>query len=375
MILRAEELKDVCSKILPAVDSDGTLATETLQVQAKDKVFSISVTNKEYFVTVRLEMDEEETFNATVNASLFLKLISQITTDTIALTTSGNTLVVKGNGTYKLPMIFENDSLLELTPIEIINKNVEMNVSGEILLSILQRNGKNMAKMANQVVRPAQKYFYLDEKGAITSIDYECVNSFTLEKPIKVLLSQKVVKLFKLFKEEQVELTLGHDAYSEDIIQTKIRFSTPTVTLTAILSCDDYLINSFPAKQIRECVEKCHNYSTVFQKEELLQAINRFLLFVDKNSRQEDKSCAILEFGQDGVEINGLNNDYKEPVFYTGMLNNISKDYRAKLDLNDLKSCLESSDGAYVTFNFGDEASFVLSNGNIKNVVHEWGED
>ena len=85
MILRAEELKDVCSKILPAVDSDGTLATETLQVQAKDKVFSISVTNKEYFVTVRLEMDEEETFNATVNASLFLKLVSQITTDTITL--------------------------------------------------------------------------------------------------------------------------------------------------------------------------------------------------------------------------------------------------------------------------------------------------
>lgn len=375
MILRAEELKDICSKILPAVDSDGTLTTETLQVKAENRVFSVSVTNKEYFVTVHIAMDEDETFNATVNASLFLKLVSQITTDTITLTTKDNTLVVKGNGQYKLPMIFENDSLLELTPIEINNKTVEMDVDGDVLLSILQRNGKNMAKMANQIVRPAQKYFYLDEQGAVTSSEYGCVNDFALEKPIKVLLSQKVVKLFKLFKEGLVHLTLGHDAYSDDIIQTKIRFENQNVTLTAILSCDDYLVNSFPAKEIRACANTPHDYSTVFQKEELLQAINRFMLFVDKNSNREDKSCAVLTFDADSVVLDGINNDFKETVLYTGMLNNIDKKYIAKLDLTDLKNCLESSDGAYVTLNFGDNASFVLTSGNIKYVILEWDEE
>lgn len=375
MILRAEELKDICSKILPAVDSDGTLTTETLQVKAQNKKFSVSVTNKEYFVTVHIDMDEDETFNATVNASLFLKLVSQITTDTITLTTKDNTLVVKGNGTYKLPMIFENDALLELTPIEINNKTVEMDVDGEILLSILQRNGKNMAKMANQIVRPAQKYFYVDEQGAVTSCEYGCVNNFNLDKPIKVLLSQKVVKLFKLFKEGQVKLTLGHDAYSDDIIQTKIRFENQNVTLTAILSCDDYLVNSFPAKEIRACANTPHNYSAVFQKEELLQSINRFMLFIDKNSSREDKACAVLTFDKDSAIIDGINNDFKETILYTGMLNNIDQKYIAKLDLTDLKNCLESSDGAYVTLNFGDNASFVLTSGNIRYVILEWDED
>lgn len=373
MILRAEELKDVCSKILPAVDSDGTVTTETLQVKALNKEFSISVTNKEYFVTVRLNIEEDEAFNATVNASLFLKLVSQITTDTITLTTKDNALIVKGNGTYKLPMIFENDSLLELKPIVINNETVSMSISGEILNSILQVNAKNVAKLKDRVSRPIEKYFYVDEKGAITSLGYGCVNNFNLDKPVKMLLSQKVVKLFKLFKGGEVQFVLGHDALSDDIVQTKVRFDNGNVTITAILSCDDYLINSFPAMPIRNCAEQVHQYSAVFNKDELLQAINRFMLFVDNNSRSDAKSCAKLTFDSDSMTIEKY--DYNEVVLYDGMLNSVNDKYSATLDLVDLKSCLESSNDQHITLNFGDKQSFVMGYGNVKNVIPEWDED
>lgn len=375
MILRSEELKSICTKILPAVDSDGTLASETLQLKVVGNLFSVSVTNREYFVTATIQLEEEENFNATVSAGTFLKLISQITTDTITLVVENNCLVVRGNGTYKLPMIFEEDSLLELKPIDIENETVSMRLSGEVLLSILQNNSKELQKVKENIVRPIQRYYYVDEHGCITFSSGACVNNFELEKPVKFLLSAKVVKLFKLLGTGEVLFTLGHDFIGDDTTQTKVRFETPTVTISAILSCDDSMILGVPVGPIRSRANSTYNYSVVFNKDELLQAINRFMLFVDKNSRNDFKSCAVLTFQKDGVTIEGKTVDFDEFVYYTGMDNNINGEYTATIDLVDIKYCLDSYTGAYATFNFGDGQAFVLANGNIKNVIPEIDED
>ena len=107
MILRTDSLKDVCSKILSAVDgSELSMVTDTLELKSFSDGLHLRVTNKEYFVDVKLAVEGIGDFHAAVNANLFLKLISQITTETIELTIDNNILVVKGNGTYKLPLAF-----------------------------------------------------------------------------------------------------------------------------------------------------------------------------------------------------------------------------------------------------------------------------
>ena len=75
----------------------------------------------------------------------------------------------------------------------------------------------------------------MDEKGAITFTNGACVNSFTLEQPVKLLFNNRLVKLFKLFKDESVKFTIGYDPISDDIIQTKVRFATSDIIITAIL--------------------------------------------------------------------------------------------------------------------------------------------
>ena len=126
MIIRIEEIQNACSKILAAVDSNAlSTVTETLQLSTEGKNLYISVTNKEYYAQVKIEMSEPMDFKATVNAQLFLKLVSQITTETIELTTQDSALVLKGNGTYKLPLIFEGDKLMELPEIIIDNPTVK----------------------------------------------------------------------------------------------------------------------------------------------------------------------------------------------------------------------------------------------------------
>ena len=199
MILRIEEMQDACSKILAAVDSNNlSVLTETLQIKTEDNQLFISVTNREYFAKVSIAIDTNVDFHATVNANLFLKLISQITTETIEMTLIDNCLVLKGNGTYKLPLIFDGDTLLELPEIKIYNPTVNFVIDSEHLLSILQYNSKEITK--GSVTKPIQRLYYMDEKGALTFTTGACVNNFTLDQPVKVLLNDRLVKLFKLFK-------------------------------------------------------------------------------------------------------------------------------------------------------------------------------
>lgn len=67
MIIRIEEIQSACSKILSAVDANTLSAvTETLQLDAHDQVLYISVTNREYYVQVRIPVDIDEKLFATV---------------------------------------------------------------------------------------------------------------------------------------------------------------------------------------------------------------------------------------------------------------------------------------------------------------------
>src|SRR5574344_1393384 len=138
MILRIEDLRGPCSTILTAVDSNEiSQLTETLELKVKNNRLLMSVTNKEYYVRVAIDIGSDFDFHATVNANLFLKLIAQTTTDTIEFQVEGNSLIIKGNGRYKLPLIFEDDKLLELPEITLNNVTSEFNISGSILNSIL----------------------------------------------------------------------------------------------------------------------------------------------------------------------------------------------------------------------------------------------
>ena len=46
------------------------------------------------------------------------------------------------------------------------------------------------------VSNPIQRLYYMDERGAVTFTSGACINNFTLEKPVKILLNNKLVKLF-----------------------------------------------------------------------------------------------------------------------------------------------------------------------------------
>ena len=371
MILRTEDLKDVCSKILFAVDSNElSTITETLELKTSNQNLLISVTNREYYAQVKLPIDNDEQLHATVNANLFLKLVAQFTTETIELTISGNSLKVKRNGTYTIPLIFDDDKLLELPEIKINNVTKEFKVSSSILKSILMYNSKQLTQ--GTISKPVQKLYYMDELGAITFTTGACVNSFSLPEPMKILLNNRIVKLFKLFKDGDVNFQLGYDALTEEIIQTKVNFSTDTISITAIISCDDTLLNSVPTAAIRGRATATYPYSVNISKDELIQTINRLLLFrTNSNGKEVVKLYSTFDFGKDSVTIYDVNKTNKEVIYYSNTTLELDENYVAVLDLLDMKATLDNCVEPYLTINFGNNTAIVIARGNIRNVVPE----
>ena len=155
MIIKTGDFKKICTTVLSATDnSEISTLTETLELKTVGTMLYLNVTNKEYYVSVAFPLEHEETFHAAVNANLFLKLIAAVTSDSIELYVQDNYLKVKANGDYKLPLIFENDALMQLPTIEIANPTLSMNISSDVLESIVNFNSKQLA--IGTVAKPVQ---------------------------------------------------------------------------------------------------------------------------------------------------------------------------------------------------------------------------
>ena len=363
MILQTKEFKEVCKTVLAAIDNKETsLITETLELNTVgDKLF-LNVTNREYYLSANFKLNSEENFTAAVNAKLFLSLISKFTTETIEIIKEDRNIKINANGSYKLPMIYNGDKMLELPKIDIDNITNTMTINSSILHSIADYNSKELQRGA--IVKPVQKYYYVDEKGAITFTSGACVNSFELEKPLKVLLSDKVVKLFKLFKSDtNVSFTMGQDALTEDLIQTKVRFATDRVVLTAKLS-DSSLVSGVPVSAIRGMADKTYDYSVVINKDNFLKTIERILLC------NEESIYGVFEFDSQKVTVYDFKRENHEEVILNNECPALSK-YTMTINLTNFKLILDGCEDEYITMNFGDGKAVVVKKTNISDIIPE----
>lgn len=378
MILQTKELQDIAQKILSTINTNDTVnSTDQLQLSTTQGKLHLSVSSDEYFVDIQLPADVQEELHAVVNANVFLKLLTQTSVDSISLQVDEQTLQVEGNGKYVLPLLYTSSGeTLRLTGIQIFNPVQRMTISSDILASLLRYNAKQLSTV-KVVASPLQKVFYMDECGAITFTEGACVNNFTLPQPTRVLLSPKLVKLFKLFqKDEPVEMVVGYDSVggSAEIVQTKIQFATPLVTISAILTCDDTLLNSYPASRIRDSATANYRYSTVVSKDLLQAAVNRLLLF--HSSTDVLQPIGRFVFRGDDVVINDIRTRNREVVDYVNSIDSLQYgEYTAVINLNEIKATLDTCSDSYLTVYFGSDVALVIARGNVYNVIPQRSSD
>jgi len=370
MIVKTEEFKEACQTILMALDTkEVTLYNEALELLVEGSVLNLNVTNRQYYVTVKFNLSEATTFRATVKAKTFLSLISKITTEYIELVVNDRVLLVKANGEYTFPIIFNNSTMLELPKINLGVITNSFSINSNILLSILLNNSKELIRGAevlkNDQSRSARPYYYVDELGAITFTTGACVNSFSLPSPIKMLLDEKTVKLFKLFKNNtSVDFKMSQVALSDTVTQTVLQFSTDKVILNTIMP-DSSLISSVPCISIREMANKTYPYNVVLSKDDLLEALNRLNIF-----NLDSKLLIRVIVSGDELTLQSLNNDFVEKLKTSGG-NSLSEEYSFYLILKNLKLILDGYAEQYITMGFGDGKAIVFKKQDIVDMISE----
>ena len=371
MRLKTKEFQEAANTILIAADLDKAAAN--LELRTNNNALYLTVTNKEYYCSVKFVLDGVEEFHAVVDAQLFLNLIAGITTTDFTLTIKNNTVVVgSGKSSYKLTMIYDGDQLLKLSPIVIHNKTVEMPISLDILKSILTVNSKEINKTKHIDVNELQKLYYITEEGCFTFTDSATLNSFKLEKPIKLLLNERIVKLFKLFNED-VGFSYGYDQLPNGIVQTKVVFQTSTIYIAALVTCDDILLNKIqgPCDATKRFISESYSNNIVIAANTLSAAISRLMLFT-KNSFDKAnmlKIPATITIGQDEIIIKDTLENV-EVVAIEG--DSIVEDgYTMDINLADLKLVLDSCKNEHVTINCGNHRAVVITHGLISNLIPE----
>ena len=373
MILKTKTFQEAANKILVAVSLDRAAAN--LELAAKDTSLYLRVTNREYYCAVKFDLEEPTDFRAVVDANLFLNLISGISTEDFELNINDTNVVVKaGKSSYKLAMIYENDQLMKLPIIKLDKEQVtvDMPIEHDILMSILNVNGKEIQKAKKLDVNELQRYYYIDETGCFTFTTGACVNAFTLEKPIKLLLTDKVVKLFKLFNTD-VWMSYGHIVNADSTLQPIVVFQTEDVYVATRLLNDDTCIQKIkaPCDAMKNLVKEVYDHNLVLSASDLSAAIGRLLMFHKNSSAKADLSFvpACVEFNEVEFTISDATGDNKEVITIEN--SSSTGNYTMGVNLIDFKSVLDSCKNEHITLNCGNSKSIIISRGTISNVIAE----
>lgn len=372
MIIQTKDLQTAANTILLAAELDKTAAN--LELRTNNNYLYLSVTNREYYVSVKFPIESSETYRAVVQAPLFLNLISGITTDEFELTINENVMQIKsGKSKYKLPMIFENNELMTLPIIRLENPCVEMTIGDDILKSILNVNSKEIAKAKNIDVNELQRLYYIDETGCFTFTSGACLNNFTLEKPVKLLLNDRIVKLFKLFNSD-VAFQFGHDCLKDGSVQDKAVFQTENIYVAALLTCDSILIDKVqgPCTATKRLVrETVYTNKLVIDAGEMANAINRLLVFTKNSIKDANMRLVNAEFTTENniLTITDKNGNAETVTIENDSL--IDYSYKFIANIADIKLILDSCKNEHFTMNYGNNRNIVFTHGTIDNVILE----
>lgn len=371
MLIKTEQFKKVADTILPAVSVDKTVP---LELVVKNGYLYLNVTNTEYYVSAKFELENPVDFRAVVDATAFLDLVSGITTETFELVLGDHTLIVKmGKSSYKFAMIEENDALMVLPIIKIDNVTVDMSISNDILKSILDVNSKEISKLKNLDANELQKLYYIDETGCFTFTTGACLNSFKLEKPVKLLLNERIVKLFKLFKED-VSFSYGCDPALDGTVQTKVAFITSDVYVAAKINCDDLLLKkvSGPCSATKDYIGQAYDNHLVISASKLSEALKRLTKFSQNNAKLSNSRIlpAEIVLHQDEIVITNKTLEITEVVPVEND-SYVVDGYTMTLNLIDLALVIGSYVNEHVTLNCGNHRSVVISCGAINNLIPE----
>lgn len=344
-----------CNKILPL--------TSLLALEVKDGSLMLATTDSENNLEVYVDGVKGKDMSAVVSVELMSKLIAKQTCPSISVSLKDEYLEVKGNGVYKVPLITDEEGLVEFPFLDFDAEELEPE---EVLLSSIRHAvevGKSSlcTDAALSYLRVYHSYVPEEEgtlPACVITTTGECItiNRFKLmEKTIS--LTPSMMELLLLNTEEKIICYRTDD---------EILFDGGSVLVHGPV-CEH--TEEFPIEDIEENEEVSFPSSCELVKDALSAVIDRLCLFVEPF----DKNAATLNFTKTGLQVSSLSSSSVEELKYTK--SEKFKPVRIMVDVQLLKSQLDSIPGQTVGLQYGNDQAIKFTSGNITKMLALFDEE
>ncbi len=348
MKIKTSELQELVSRASVGSVSNKLLPiTSLMEIELVGGELKLATTDGSTYLYVKQSGVDGEDFKVVVETSRFSKLVKKITSDYIYIDLQEKYLNVKGNGEYKIELLFDNGGEINypnpLGALELVNprtiKLADINSVYDALKSSRAMTTKVMSLTG-----------YCFGKRAVTTDGYIMsgvdINMFNNQ----CLLSESVLNLVCRAPGDKMQVYF---------VENSVVFESPTYVVYGELMDDsDYPTeNTIDTLLSATASNKCD-----VSKTRLLNALDRLELFVSMDDRG-----IVLNFNEDSLMITTALGSGAEYIPYRDGVKDVVQQNVVNIDF--LITQLKSMPDDLVTIEYGDNRKIRLVAGNVTKIL------
>lgn len=345
-------MKDAVNKAIKGAGFNNLIPiTSMIGIKLSDGKLRLLTTDMTNTLCIIIDKVSGVDMDITVDADKFGKLIAKTTSEDIELLIIDDVLSIKADGTYKIPLISDEEGLISFPDINLM-KYVKIADCKTKLSSVMQAYNINKSALAKTLENPALTGYYCGDTVISTDANVITFNGFKMfdcENPI--LISGQQMQLLTLNTKEDIEVFIG---------KTDIQFVTEDVIIDGALMEG---IEDFPANEVNAYLDEAFTSSCKVPKYLLLSVLDRLALFIEPY----DKNGAYFTFGRKGINIHSKKDASTETINYVE-----SKDFEpfvCCVDIPMLKEQLQANPDDTVKICYGNENALKIESGKVTQVI------
>lgn len=349
MKVAAARIKDAVNKVIKGAGFNNLIPiTSLLGIELVDGKLSFYTTDMTNNFVVSVDKVAGDDIDIVVDADIFSKLIAKTTSEEVEMTVDEDTLLVKGNGKYKVPLISDESGLVTFPK---PNINVDSDPVAVKLTSIMNAYNINKNALAKTLEQPELTAYYCGDRVISTDGTVITFNDFKLMDTDPILIPAQMMLLLTLMDNEDIKCYING---------TSICFMTDNMTVEGTLADG---IEDYPVEAITAYLDETFNSNCKVPKEVLLSVIDRLSLFIEPY----DKNGAYFTFGRRGINVHSMKDSSTEVINYVE-----SKDFSeftCLVDIPLLKSQLDAIPEDTVQIFYGNENAIMLKCGKVTQII------
>lgn len=345
----SSRMKDAVNKAIKGAGFNNLIPiTSMIGIKLKGGKLRLFTTDMTNTLCIIIDKVSGVDMDITVDADKFGKLIAKTTSEDIELIVIDDVLSVKANGTYKIPLISDEEGLVTFPALS-ETKGKTTNVK---LTSIMQAYNINKSALAKTLENPALIGYYCGDMVISTDANVITFNDFKMfEQDEPLLISPQLMQLLTLNKQEDIKLIAD---------KTLLTFIADDMVVQGAVMEG---IEDFPADDVKACLDEAFTSSCKVPKDLLLATLDRLALFIEPY----DKNGAYFTFGRNGINIHSKKDASTEIINYVESKN--FEPFMCCVDIPMLKEQLQANPDDIVKICYGNENALKIKSGKVTQVI------